>query len=160
VDGRDVGDRDLLDLLLRTTSEGDEVGDRADLEAVQLGEGHEVRQAGHGAIWLHDLADHRRRGATGQARQIHRRFGMTGPDQHAAIASPQRKDVARHHDVFGAGLKGGGHGDGAGAVGGADAGGDAFPRLDRRGEGGAMAAVVAGGHQRQAQPVADAPLHR
>ncbi len=36
----------------------DQVGDRADLQSVELRELHEVRQPRHGAVVVHDLADH------------------------------------------------------------------------------------------------------
>ena len=60
---------------------GDEVGDGADLQAVMLGEGHEIGQPGHGPVLVHDLADHAGRIETGQAADVDRRLGMAGADQ-------------------------------------------------------------------------------
>ena len=138
-----------LDDRLGPAAIGDQVGDGADLQPVELGELHQIRQPGHGAVVVHDLADHAGRVHPRHARQIDRRFRVSRPDQHAAVAGDQREDVAGGRDVVGA------HGrvdrdlDGAGAVGGGDAGGDTLARFDRHGEGGLVARRVLLGHQRQ-----------
>jgi hypothetical protein len=62
----------------------DQVGDGADLEAMLGGEGLEVRPPGHGAVFVQDLDDDRRRLETGQPRQIAAGLGMTSPHQHPA----------------------------------------------------------------------------
>ncbi len=126
---------------------GDEVLDGADLETVPLRKGDEVRHARHGAVVVHDLADHRRRIETGKARQIHRRFGMSGADQHAALARHEREHVAGRDDIGGALRCVDRRGDGARPVGRRDAGGDAVARFDRLGEGGAVARTVATDHR-------------
>ena len=57
-----------------------------------------VMQVGHPrhrAVLLGDLADHAGRGQAGDPRQIDRRLGVAGPDEHAALARPQREHVAR-----------------------------------------------------------------
>jgi hypothetical protein len=82
------------------------------------GEGHQIVQPGHGAVVVHDLADHARGVEPGQARDIDRRFGMAGADQHAAIARDQREDVARGDDVIAALSGVDRDGNGAGPVGG------------------------------------------
>ena len=74
---------------------GDQVGDGGDLQAVELGEGDQVRQPRHGAVVVHDLADHAGRIQPGEPRDIDRRLGMAGAHQHAAVAGGKRKDVAR-----------------------------------------------------------------
>ena len=38
---------------------GDQVGDGAEFQIVALAEGHQVGEARHGAVVVHDLADHR-----------------------------------------------------------------------------------------------------
>ena len=67
---------------------------------------------------------------------IDRGLGMAGADQHAAGARDEREDMAGRDERVGAVGGVDRHRDGARAVGGGDAGGDALARLDRDGEGG------------------------
>ncbi len=91
-----------LDDRLGPAAVGDQVGDGADLQPVELGELHQIRQPGHGAVVVHDLADHAGRVHPRHARQIDRRFGVSRPDQNAAVSRDQREDVAGGRDVVGA----------------------------------------------------------
>ena len=50
---------------------GDKVGDRAYLYAMFLGELLKLRHSGHGAVFVHDLADHAGRFQTCHARHVH-----------------------------------------------------------------------------------------
>ena len=109
----------------------------ADLQPVALGEGDQVGQPRHGAVVVHDLADHARGVEPGEAREIDRRLGVAGAHQHAAVLGDQRKHVAGRHDVAIVLGRIDGDRDGVGAVMRGDAGRDPFPRLDRHGEGGA-----------------------
>jgi hypothetical protein len=99
------------------------------------GELHQFGQAGHGAVVVHDFADDRGGLQSGHASQVAAGFGVAGADQHA-FAGGDREDVAGLHDVVG-GVLGHGDLDGARAVGGGNAGGDAFGGFDGDGEGGA-----------------------
>eukprot|EP01022_Parablepharisma_sp_SALTPOND_P024123 TRINITY_DN5305_c1_g4_i2.p1 TRINITY_DN5305_c1_g4~~TRINITY_DN5305_c1_g4_i2.p1 ORF type:complete len:914 (+),score=247.13 TRINITY_DN5305_c1_g4_i2:98-2839(+) len=130
---------------------GDQVGDGHDLQIVLGRELLQVGHAGHGAVVLHDLADHPGRGQAGQAGQVHRALGLAGAHQHPAPAGPQRKDVPRAHQVGRA--RGGVHrgADGVGPVLGADAGGHPVAGLHRHGEGGLKGRLVVAHHQGQAQ---------
>ena len=121
---------------------GDQVGDRADLQAVQLGERHQVRQPGHGAVVVHDLADHAGRVQPGQRARCRPppRCGRRGPARRRRAPPAGRRGPGRRCRR-GPCVGIDGDGDGAGAVGGRDAGGDALARLDRHGEGGADGAV-------------------
>ena len=85
----------------------------------------QLRHARHGAVFVHDFADHAGRIESGDAREVDGSFGLSGADEHAAIARAQRKHVAGARKILRArfGIDGGKNGDGA--VGGADAGGDA-----------------------------------
>ncbi len=90
----------------------DQVGNGADLDAMQLGEGFQLRAAGHGAVVVHDLADHAAGIEAGHARQVACSLGVAGTGQHAAGLGHQREDVAGADDVFGLGAfrRGGLHG--------------------------------------------------
>ena len=121
---------------------GDQVGDGAELEVMVLGEGDEVRQPRHGAVVVHDLADHGGRVQAGHAGDIDRGLGVAGAHQRAALAGQQREDMAGRDDVVAGAVGVDRDGDGLRAVGGGDAGGDALARLDRDGEGGLVARAV------------------
>ena len=129
----------------------DQVGDGADLELVLAGELHQVGQARHGAVGLEDLADHGGGRQAGHGGQVAAGLGVAGAHQHAAGHRAHREDVAGLHQVGRLGVARHRNLDGAGAVGGRDAGLDALGGLDRLGEIGAVSRAVAGGHQRQVQ---------
>src|SRR3546814_9220854 len=84
----------LLDEMILFEAIGDEVADRADLEAVELGKGYEVVHPSHGAVLAHDLADHARRIEPGEPRYVDRGLGMAGADEEAAFLRDAREDVA------------------------------------------------------------------
>ena len=94
----------------------DQVGDGAELQIVALREGDQVRQPRHGAVVVHDLADHAGRVQAGLARDIDRRLGMAGAHQRAALARHQREDMAGRDDVVAAAFRIDRDGDGVGAV--------------------------------------------
>ena len=89
---------------------------------------------------------------TREAREIRRGFGVARAAQHAPIARGERIDMARLHEVGRLGFRVGQHMDGLGAVGRADAGGDAVLGVhsyhERRLEG----VAVAFDHARDAEP--------
>ena len=142
---------DALDQTFGKAPISDQIGDGAELEVVALRERHQVRQPRHGAVVVHDLADHRRRIQPGLARDIDRRLGVAGAHQRAALARHQRKDVAGRDDVVAAAFRIDRHRDGACAVVRRNAGGDALARLDRDGERGLVPRAVVRAHQRQAE---------
>ena len=121
----------------------------------RLAELVQLRHARHGPVVVHDFADHAALAQTREPRQIDGRFGLPGSNQHAAFASPQRKDMAGTNQI--AGLAGGvdSDADGVRAVGRGDARGDALGRFNGFGERGAKARVVARRHGRELQRVAD-----
>lgn len=67
-----------------------EVGNRHDADVVGLAKALELRQAGHGAVRVHDLADHAARREAGEPREVHAALGLAGAHEHAAIARAQR----------------------------------------------------------------------
>ena len=79
--------------------------------------------------------------------KIHAGFGLSSAHENAAIAGTKREDVAGACEVLRAGFFVNGGEDGDGAVGSADASGDAEAAVDGFAEGGAVNACVDGGHQ-------------
>ena len=62
-----------------------QVGDGANFEAVDVGKLHKVGQAGHGAVVLHDFANHGRGRTTRHLSQVATRLGVASPHQHTTI---------------------------------------------------------------------------
>ena len=113
----------------------------------------EVGHAGHGAVVIHDFADDAGGDEAGHAGEIDGGFGLAGADEHAALAGAEREDVAGAGEIVRGGAGVDGDFDGVGAVGGGDAGGDAFAGLDGFGKGGAEARGVLLGHGAEAEVV-------
>jgi hypothetical protein len=120
----------------------DQIGDGHDLESVPSREGDEVRHPRHGAVVVHDLADHTGGLQARQPGQIHRSLRLTRAAEHPAVPSPKREDVAGTHDVLGSGVVGDGNRDGGGAIRRGDTGRDPLAGLDRHGKGRAVARGV------------------
>ena len=108
----------LPDQRLVLYPEGHQVGDGANLDAVPQSEILQLGHADHASIVIHDLADDARRLQIGQPGQVDRgALRLAGPDQHAAIARPQGKDMAGSGEVLGFSAVGNGRQDGVGSVG-------------------------------------------
>ena len=129
-------------------------GNRANLQPMAGGKNLQIRQPGHGAVVVHDFADHRSGRATRHRRQITARFGMAGAHQHATIHCLQGKNMAGLHQIGGHRFRGDSRLHGARPVGGADAGAHALCGFDGYGERSAVFGAVASGHGRQRQPLA------
>ena len=114
----------------------------------------EVGHARHRAVGVHDLADHARGRAAGEAGEVDGGLGLARALQHAARARAQREDVAGLDEV--ARPHGGIDGDldRVRAVGGRDAGRDALARLDRDREGRLVRRLVVRDHHAQPELVA------
>ena len=143
-----------------TAAVGDQIGDGADFQPVFLREGHKVRQTRHGAIFVHDLTDHRAGLQPRQTRHIDTGLGVTGADQHTAVAGAQRENMPRRGNVSGGFRRVNRHGDGARAIMGGNPGGHALFRLDRNGECGFVARGIVRRHHRQTQRVNPFPGQR
>ncbi len=63
------------------------------LSAMVFAEFSELRDARHGAVVVHDFADHAAVAKASQPRQIDGGFGLPSSHQHAAFARAQREDV-------------------------------------------------------------------
>ena len=132
----------------------DEICNGANLQSMLGSKYLQVRQAGHGAVVLHDLADHRGWRAARHGGKIAPGFCVASPHQHATVHRLQRENVARLHQVFRYGLLGHCGLHSACAVGCGDPGGDTFGRFDRHGEGRAFLVTIARCHGRQLQALA------
>ncbi len=130
----------------------DQIGDGAEFEIMPLRESHQIRQPGHGAVIVHDLADDAGGDKAGKAGDVHRCLGMAGADQGTAIARHQREDMARGDDIPAVEFRIDGDRYGAGAVRRRDAGGDTLARLDGDREGGFVPGAVRLAHHRQPKP--------
>lgn len=133
----------------------DEISDGDDLEAVLEGEFAELRQAGHGAVGVHDFADDAAGTESGEAGEVDGGFGLTGADEDAAFAGAEGEHVPGTREVIGGGIGLHRGEDGVGAVCRGDAGGDADAGIDGDGEVGAEVGGVARGDQGQVEPIAD-----
>ena len=60
----------------------------------------ELGHPGHGAVVVHDFADHAGGIEPGDARQVDRRLGLARPHEHAAGSRPQGKHVPGARQVL------------------------------------------------------------
>jgi len=87
-------DRSLpADQLVPDPAIPDQVLDGDNLQPVQAGEVDQLRQAGHGPVLVHDLADHRGRAKSGVTRQVDGGLRVARPLEHAPLAGDQGEDV-------------------------------------------------------------------
>ena len=77
----------------------DQIGNRADFQAVFARKNFQVGQARHAAVVVHDFADHRGRRQARHHRQITARFGVPCAHEHAAVLGLKWKNMARLHQV-------------------------------------------------------------
>ena len=63
--------------MIVTEPVGDQIGDGRDLQTVALGKRHQIGPR-HGAIVIHDLANHAGRIESGEPREIDGGFGVAG----------------------------------------------------------------------------------
>jgi len=153
--GAEAAFRLAVDEALGVEPVADEVCDRDHFQGVALAELFQLRDAGHGAVIVHDFADDAAGAQSSQAGQVDHGLGLSGAHQDAAFARTQRKYVTGAGEILRAGAGIDGDADGAGAVGGRDTGGDAFRGFNRLAKGGAKTRGVARRHHGQVQGVAD-----
>ena len=65
-----------------------------------LGHGDQIRQAGHGAVFFHYLANHPGGVEAGQPAQVNDGLSMAGARQDAALVVAQREQVAGLDEVL------------------------------------------------------------
>ena len=128
----------------------DKALDRADLEPVTFGEGLQLGQPRHLAVFLHDLDQRPDRLQARQAQEVDGGLGVAGAPQHPALAGHQREDVAGTAQVGRGRARLGQKPDRGRPLGRRDAGGAALG-VHAHGEGGAVRVGVALFHGRQLQ---------
>src|SRR6266478_3794262 len=148
------GFRDAANVAFMLHAVADEVRHREHFQIVFLAKLNELWHAGHGAIFIHDFADDAGGAHAGDAGEVHARFGLAGADEDAALAGAQREDVARTSEILRLGLGINGGEDGDGAVGGADAGGDAKACVHRFRKRGTVDGSVDRRHEREVELIA------
>ena len=141
----------VLHELLAFTAVSDEVLDGTHLEPMFLFEFHEIRQAGHGAIFLHDFANDSGGIEACQARQVNGSLGVARTAQDAASLRLKRENMAGLHEVGGLGVGIGEQADRGGAVLYTDARGDSLGGIHRDGEIGFKKFTVLGDHSLEAE---------
>jgi len=102
---------------------------------------------------VHHLAQHATVGQPGEARQVERRLGMTGPLEDATGAGSEGEDVPRPGEVGRRSRRVDQGPDGQGPIMSGDAGGGAVPVVDRHGERGPHGFGVVADHQGQIEVV-------
>ena len=150
-DGIELKLEPALDDGVVTPPVGDEIGDGGDFHAVTLGERRQVREPGHGAVVVHDLADHARRVEAGEAGDVDRRFRMARADEHTPVARHQGEHVAGGDDIVLALRRVDGDRHGPRPVGRGNSCGNPLASVDRDGEGGLVTGQILACHQRQAE---------
>ena len=158
--GRQVGFRDLRHEAFGPHAIADQIGDRDHQQLVLLRELRERRHARHGAVVVHDFADHAGRRQPGDARQVDGRLGLSGAHQHAAVARAQREHVAGPREVGRLGLRIDRRAHRGGAIGRGDAGAGAALGFDRHAERGFEPRRVLLDHQRDLELVEPLAGHR
>ena len=98
--GREFGGGDAFDEDFMLFPVFDEFLNVADLEAFFFGEAEEVFAAGHGAVFIHDLAAQAGGLESREAREVDGRFGMALPFEDAPAAGFQREKMPRAAEVF------------------------------------------------------------
>ena len=91
-----------LDELLVPAPVLDQVGDGDQLQPVPLAVRDQVGDARHRPVLVHDLADDARRDQPREAREVDRRLGLAGAQQHAAVTRAQREDMAGLDEIVAA----------------------------------------------------------
>ena len=136
-----------LDQLLVLTPVADERGDGDEQKAMGGAELDEIGDAGHGAVVVHDLAQHTARCEPGHAGEVDGRLGVTGPLEHATLGVAPREDVTGPGEISGAGVGSDERLDGGGAIGSRDPGAGAVAIVDAEGERGALRLGVVAHHE-------------
>ena len=74
---------------------GDHILDADDFQVPLFGKGHEFRQTGHRAVFVHDLHQGTGRVEACHSAEIDGGFGMSTATQHTVVLGIERTDVSR-----------------------------------------------------------------
>ncbi len=96
---RDAPFTAAVNILFIAQAVADEIGHRDHLEIVFRAKFAQLRHARHGAVFVHNFADHAGGVESRQAGKVDRCLGLPGANEHAAIAGAQRKNVARAGEI-------------------------------------------------------------
>ena len=145
----DIGD--LEDEALPLHAVSDEALNGEHLQAVPLAELLQLRQPGHAAILVHDLADHPGGIEPCQPGQVDAGLGVAGSAQNPSLFGSQGKEMARGHKIalFSPGIDKGLHS--CRPIEGRDSGGGGSPGIHRYGKSGLHGLGILKGHQGQLQ---------
>jgi hypothetical protein len=157
--GREAGLRHAIYEALVFKAVGDDLRDTHDVESVCFSDDLQVGQASHGAVFVHDFADHAGFGEAGHAGEVNRGFGLPGADEDSTVLGAQGEHVARPGEVFGVGGRVNEREDSRCAIGNGDAGA-AVGDVDGHGEGGFMAGGIATDHHVEPQGSETFGAHR
>jgi hypothetical protein len=141
----------MLHELLAFAAVSDEVLDGTHFEPVFLFEADEIRQAGHGAIVLHDFANDSGGIESGEARKIDGGLGVTSTAKNPAGLGLERENMPGLDEIGGLCLGIREQADRGGTVFHADACGYAFGGIHRNGEIGFKKFAVLGNHSLEAE---------
>ena len=136
---------------LRAPAVFDQIGYGADLQAMGLGKLYQIGHPRHGAVIVHNFANHAGGRQAGQAGDIYRRLSMAGAYQDTAVTGHQGKNMARRRNIPSVTVGIDRNSDGPRPISGGNAGGNPVPRLNRNSKGSTMPGFIALRHEGQAQ---------
>ena len=125
-----------------------------------LRESRQLGEARHRSVGVGDLADHADRPEPRHDAEVDGRLGLSRADQHAALASAEREDVPRLHEVGRPRRRVREDVNGARAIGRADAGRDALAGVDADRERGPETGLVPRDHLREVELLHPLRRHR
>ncbi len=98
--GGQNGFREAAHVALMLHPVANQLGHGEHFQVVFAAKFNQLRHAGHRAVFAHDFANHSGRSQSGDPRQVHAGFGLSGANQNSSIARPQRKNMARTRKVL------------------------------------------------------------
>src|SRR5262249_31222298 len=105
VTSRQRGFANLLDKSFGSKAVPNKFGDGDDLQVVMRRKLYQIRHTRHRSVFLHDFANNACRREPCDSCQIDGGFGLSRPNQHAAITCAQWKDVAGPCKIVGSSLR-------------------------------------------------------
>ena len=97
---RDVAGGVALHQFFGLSAVADEIGDRNHLESEVIAKFHQLWNARHAAVFIHDFANNSTRRKAGEIRQIDRRFRLAGAHEHAARTRSEREHMTGARQIL------------------------------------------------------------